>query len=343
MRAVFYATIAAPLSAGWYDPRILDSNFFIRPTSLKGLWRWWARAFAAGALYEAGCVGNFLERVHAVVADGLGLGSTGRASSYTISVEVLDPPKVDACRADLQRFKLLALGRRGEKEPALKCAVGGEFRITVEGDHKAFAAATSILAVALTLSGLGKGGRKALGSLDVVGAEESAPRGQLHELIERARRYLAVERCGAPPQLPPISAVAKEVFEVYRVNAGYQQLHNLFLRPERSSLFGGNYRAPDPLGGYAWFLGLPRSQRGTGYIADVGRRASAVFAAWHSNRHIYGGGGYVSVFLSADWPPKVVWVRKGGRKEIAIDAKALQAARRAFLGLLGRFSPQRVW
>ncbi|MEM1598020.1 MAG: type III-B CRISPR module RAMP protein Cmr1 [Pyrobaculum sp.] len=391
MKAVFYVTIASPLSVGWYDPMLLDENFYIRPTSLKGLWRWWARAFAAGALYEAGCVGgDFFKKVHELVSRDLGLGSTEQASSYTITVEVMQRPMVeDAQRANLQRFKLLSLGKRGADRPRIRYATGGSFRISVEGDHPAFSTAVSILAVALTLSGLGKGGRKGLGSLDVVKTDGHAPRGSLPEVINKVKSSLAVRRCGEPPRLPPISAVAKGVFEVYKVNVNYQTLHNLFLRSERAKLSGSNPESPDPLGGYAWFLGLPRSGKDrdtgvtTGYLISsekeegggrgsaIVRRASPVFAAWHSNKHVYGGGGYVSVFLSADWPRQIQWVRlpksqqkadaqgtthrvdehATGRHDapkptpqmIIINEDKLQEAKAKFLKLLEKFSPTRIW
>ncbi len=348
MRAEFVAEIATPASIGWYDPFLVDKNFYLRPTSIKGVWRWWARAFAAGALHEAGCTGrDFLSRVHRIVAGELGLGSTESASRYDLTVEVLEEPQIERNGTDLQRFRLLSRGKKGEDKRPVEYAVGGKFRIAVEGDGPNFTTAISILTVALTLSGIGKGGRKALGSLDIVDASGHAPsRRSLKELIDDARRRIPVERCGAPTGLPPISAVARNAFEVYSVRVDYKSLHNVFLRQERARMARRHYKAPDPLDHDAWLLGLPRTQRGTGYLADVGRRASAVLASWHGPRHIYGGGGYISIFLSSDWPPQITWKGGKGRSTtIRIDRGALDRARSTFIRFvqgLG-WNPQRIW
>ncbi|ABO08710.1 type III-B CRISPR module RAMP protein Cmr1 [Pyrobaculum calidifontis] len=348
MRAEFEVTIATPLSAGWYDPALVDRNFYIRPTEIKGVWRWWARAFAAGALYEAGCTGpDFLRRVHEIVAERLGLGSTKAASRYDLTVEVLERPRVvDSSRENLQRFRLLNLGRR-KGRPAVEYAIGGRFKIILEGDADIQLVA-SILAVALTLSGIGKGGRKALGSLDIIRVSGAAPRRPLNEIINEIRRQISVQRCGPPRELPKISAVSNEVFEVYKVNVDFHHLHNMFLRSERARMAKLYYAAPDPLNQKAWFLGLPREQKGTGYHIndiEVKRRASPIFVAWHSIQHVFGGGGYISIFLSQDWPTQLTWVGESGRKLIQINEQTLRDAKSAFLALLNQFGwkPQRVW
>jgi CRISPR-associated protein Cmr1 len=346
MRAVFELTINTPLSVGWYDPNTLDPRFYIRPTSVKGLWRWWARAVAAGVLYEAGCVRDLAKETSRAVAEDLGLGSTKAASAYRIRVEVLRPPRVEVVRrrrkSGIQRLDLIALSHDVEY------AVGGMFRLTVEGNHRAFAPAVAALALALTLSGLGKGGRKSLGVVDVLDTRGDAPRGGVRELLEAAREGVRVGKCGAAQQgLPSIPAAARGFFEVYKVAAGFPDVHNIFLRPNRARWAAGSFAAPDPMDRNAWFFGLPRrSQRGTGYMDPRGeglRRPSAVFAAAHSPRHKYGGGTYISLFLSADWPPKLKWVGESGVESIVVDERRVREARDLFLQLIQRWSPQRVW
>lgn len=379
MRAEFEVTIATPLSAGWYDPAIVDRNFYIRPTEVKGVWRWWARAFAAGALYEAGCTGpDFLRRVHEIVADKLGLGSTKAASRYDLTVEVLEEPRVDdSSNENLQRFNLLNRDRKKKQMPGVEYAIGGRFRIVLESDDD-LSLAASILAVALTLSGIGKGSRKALGSLDIVRVSGAAPSRPLKELIEEIRRQMAVPRCGRPVGLPKIAAIANGVFEVYRVIVDYRRLHNIFLRSERSRLAR---RSGDPLDHMAWFLGLPRvgkmkvgktfdkeskKEIETGYLFitdDVKRRASPVFATWHSRNHRYGygEGGYLAIFLSQDWPSKLCWVSGKEKKQsgtdkdmcddkkrgipIYINEKTLNEAKSKFIDVLSQIGwrPQRIW
>ncbi|WP_243675411.1 type III-B CRISPR module RAMP protein Cmr1 [Vulcanisaeta distributa] len=37
--------LATPLLAGSADPNKVDEDYPIRPSEVKGLWRWWARAW----------------------------------------------------------------------------------------------------------------------------------------------------------------------------------------------------------------------------------------------------------------------------------------------------------
>lgn len=356
MRAVFELTINTPLSIGWYDPDVVDTRFFIRPTSVKGVWRWWARAVVGGVLYEAGCVKGLEAETARIVANELGLGSTGAASAYRIQVRVLRAPNIrklqKRVRRGIQRLDLLALSREVEY------AEGGRFELVVEAqrpvDREKFRAAAAVLALALTLQGLGKGGRKALGVVDVLNVRDHGPRGGVRELMETARSGVKTQRCGAEPEaLPPFPVAAKNFFEVYTVSAGFPEIHNIFLRPQRARLAYGNFAGPDPMDHDAWFLGLPRSQKGTGYMpkdkeagrsaVKEARRASAVFAAAHSKSHIYGGLSYVSIFLSGDWPQQIQWVGGSGRKDIRIDDARIRGARSRFLQLIQRWNPSRVW
>mgnify|MGYP001770667745 CR=1 FL=1 len=354
MSAEFELTIATPLSVGWYDPALVDRHFYIRPTSVKGIWRWWARAFALGALFEAGCPD--LKAASDLVAKW-GFGTTGSASAYRITVEVREPPRVRAVRrrqrSGIQRLDLIALKRDVEY------AEGGRFALRVEGRGRYFDHALRILAVALTLSGVGKGSRKSLGVLDITAARGDAPREQgVRDLIEAVKREAARDAaCAGRAQraeLPPAPAVARDAFEVYSAKAGFQEVHGFFLRPNRARAASGSYSAPDPMDHMAWFFGLPRSQKGTGYMLpgeDRGsergkefRRASAIFAAAHGDRHIYGKGTYISIFLSLDWPDQLKWVGGSGTRNIRIDAVAVRKARDLFLQLVqSRWGLQRVW
>jgi len=93
----------------------------------------------------------------------------------------------------------------------------------------------------------------------------------------------------------------------------FMRVHNFFLRSERCSVLYRTPRCKDDLRHNldAWFLGLPREQRGTGYRTGVSRRASPVLLAFHNGNNWFGGGAFVSVFLSGDWPKKIEW--RGGR------------------------------
>ena len=72
----------------------------------------------------------------------------------------------------------------------------------------------------------------------------------------------------------------------------------------------------------AWFLGLPREQRGTGYTGyninnnRIERRASPMFIAVHNNFAI------ITIFKSKDWPTQIRWTQirwKGKNKPQPID------------------------
>jgi CRISPR-associated protein Cmr1 len=344
MRAEFELTIATPLSVGWYEPDIVDRNFYVRPTSVKGVWRWWARAFALGALYEAGCPD--MGRASEMVARW-GFGTTSAASRYRLTVEVLQQPRVERVakrqKRGIQRLDLIALSREVEY------AVGGRFKLVVEGESEYFDLSVRILAVALTLSGLGKGGRKSLGVLDVVSARGRAPQERdVKSLVEGVRSRIKVDCRGSKPQLPPAPAVARDVFEVYTAQADFSTVHNFFLRPNRARLLAGDYAAPDPMDRLAWFFGLPRAQRGTGYLppqqGQEVRRASAVFAAAHGRGHLYGGGTYVSIFLSDDWPRQLRWVGASGTQTLNITPSEILRARDLFVSLIQKaWRAQRIW
>jgi CRISPR-associated protein Cmr1 len=348
MRASLRVVLSSPLSAGYYDPRVLDRRFYIRPSSVKGLWKWWARAFVAGILYERGClrgrsVGPFLavpdwesaERVVRHVGETLGLGMPSFASKFTLETAVIREPWVYGASGQkyirgprgnifLHRLYLTSLGGRTEY------AVGGEFEISVEGpdDVVQFNTAVSILLTALTLGCVGKGGRKGLGCLDVV--SPGPPVGKnIGELIEYARGrlgHLIRDRCGAPGGMPPMPALTPKYSEVYEVaGISLEDLHNFFYRPHRAVKLTGTYFDEVRNRLVAWAMGLPRGQarQGTGYFSKAERRASTVMAAYHE-RHRYSAS-VVTLIKSADWPAEIEW-SGGGSARIRVDERVVEEA-----------------
>jgi CRISPR-associated protein Cmr1 len=181
----------------------------------------------------------------------------------------------------------------------------------------------------------------------VLDARGDAPSGGVKELLEAARAGVRVQRCGAAPQsLPPFPAAARGFFEVYKVSAGFPDVHNIFLRPNRARLAAGSFAAPDPMDRDAWFFGLPRSQRGTGYMDPQGgnlRRPSAVFAGGPlATPQIRGRDLHIDIPLGR-LAPKAQVGRRRRRRQHLRRREEDQGAHSRFLQLIGRWNPQRVW
>ncbi len=182
-------TLETPFLPGSADPNVVDPDWPLRPSEVKGVWRWWARALVAGALFnkgllhgesrrgmvkvptdaEAGCVSRIVGRV-------LGLGYAGSdgsmASCFRIRFERVNfnaPRNVDYGLANrLQRVRLLTLGRR-----QVQYVDRGSATMVIEShtacnlDNASIEAALHALALALRFSCFGKGGRRGLGCFSV--------------------------------------------------------------------------------------------------------------------------------------------------------------------------------
>lgn len=370
------------LYLGGYDTQFHEDDP-LRTQSLKGLWRYWLRAYIAGAMYEAGLLVCKEDKDFVCGADsksleiiakktGELLGSQESASKFRIVVSRAQANRREDGFA-AQRIRLLSMGRREEGRGRGKTSYGenvyAEIRVEKSphvkslGENEMKIAIGSLL-TALSLNGLGKGGRRGLGtfSVSVEGFEGDflvngkLDHGKLRELInetmESVRSYLKLER-GNPTEIPPIDCVTKAkidlsatlsrveapidlketpVFTVIRAKPGREknvdemviELQDFFYRPGRSRKMG--YRissadySEDPITRerLAWFLGLPRMQRGTGYIYD-GRRASAIHLAVHEREALF------TFFLSGDWPVEIDW-RGERRMSLRIDRSEVKRA-----------------
>ncbi|MCS7099859.1 MAG: hypothetical protein NZ925_05920, partial [Sulfolobales archaeon] len=120
---------ATPLLVGWYRPELPDPRG-LRATEIKGIWRWWARAFVGGALFDLGLLKGSrtkdvllaptkdeIECVAKIVGEELGLGMAmgrvSRPSKFSIVVEPLEGPTAERLKKDklgewkeAQRIKL---------------------------------------------------------------------------------------------------------------------------------------------------------------------------------------------------------------------------------------------
>jgi len=351
---------STPLLVGWYDP-LKQDVIGLRPTEIKGLWRWWARAFIAGALYDLGILKgeesnevlltptkDSVITISYLVGKVLGLGYVGRgeeseASRFTLYVEGGVKPKL--LHDKLQRITLLTIRRRVEGVD-----VGQRFRVIIRKRVSKYPEAEDlalkILILTLQLSGIGKGSRKGLGSLDILSEPPSTSKdikslikdvySSCCEVIEKYKTYVRTSpvfresECFNFPPLPLISKnsiYGVKISQILRVrNVRFEVLHNFFIRSERCRVLHNNPRCDDDIrrNYVAWFLGLPREQRSTGYIiTKVSRRASPIILSYHSNRNFFGDGGLLTILISGDWPKEITWRGVGSSKRISIDCKAI--------------------
>ncbi|MCC6022904.1 MAG: type III-B CRISPR module RAMP protein Cmr1 [Desulfurococcaceae archaeon] len=349
---------STPLLVGWYDP-LKQDVVGLRPTEIKGLWRWWARAFIAGALYDLGLLSgeegidvvlrptkDSTTTISYFVGKILGLGYVGmmgesEASRFTLYVEGSVKPTLLHDR--LQRIRLLTIKRRVEGVD-----VGQKFKIIVRRRVSKYSEAEDlaikILVLALQLSGIGKGSRRGLGSLDILSEPFSTTKNikslikdvydGCREVVERYRGYVRTSSRSKElecPNFPPLPLISKgsiygvNISQILRVkNVGFEALHNFFIRSERCRVLYGSHIRSDEIRNHlvAWFLGLPRQQRGTGYMDKISRRASPIILSYHSSKNFFGDGGLITTLVSGDWPRKLLW-RGTSSKYINIDCRAI--------------------
>jgi CRISPR-associated protein Cmr1 len=356
---------STPAAVGSHDPLKMDP-LGIRVTEIKGIWRWWARSFVAGVLYDKGYLrgkrGQDALRIpterearaiSCLVGKVLGLGYVGErgaeASRYKILAIPLGKKSQGGVNVQrLQRIKLLELGGRVEYDVGLEFEIRVSRRISTD-TAIIYEPAIKVLLVMLQLSGVGKGSRRGLGSLDIIDISDRFVPRDLRSLIESA--YSGVEKAiethgnecglrdlsgssGARDFLPPLPCVSKSmvggvyVSRIY-VSKGvsFEDIHNFFLRSERCKRLYGNPRCYDELRKMlnSWFLGLPRSQRRTGYIIrskEISRRASSILISYHSRDNFFGDGAFISFLLSEDWPSEIEWVGRGSQS-IKLDTRRI--------------------
>lgn len=314
---------ATPTLIGWYKPNLRDP-LGLRPTEIKGIWRWWARALVGGLLYDRGEISgqtgdkevkkpikDEVNKVSNIVGKDLGLGTTSSASCFKLFLETIN-------------LNLLKLGSRIQKEVI---GPGSSFRLHIEIDEREsckkimHGVALKILLVALQLSGVGKGSRKGLGSLDIKGVNGLGAKRDIGELIRDIREELCRHvgtsgSCGGSEKnwLPPFPVLSESSFRwgsnkvsvttIWRISCEsrvYQEIRDLSAE----------------LIQYSWLMGLPRSTLSMycpeGYAS---RRASSIILAHHGRGNMFGDGDFVTVMLSADWP-KGIFCNRGGEQEKA--------------------------
>ncbi len=290
-----------PLMAGWYEPQLVDP-VGLRATEIKGLWRWWARAFVGGALYDLGYLKgqhtpniylrpskDDVNRISEIIGLKLGLGYASerdsRVSRFKIYVESADSVNKkhvkDEYMRRYMRIKLLGIKEREEKIELIP--QGTSFKIHIEAspaDSSTSDIALKILIIGLQIMGVGKGARRGLGSLDILDIKGFSVEKDLAKVIDETYSEvgrIVEEKLGRSqkPQdpldiLPPMPVVSKakiknlHITRMYRIpeNVSHEQVHNFFLRAERTRVRQDYLRKQYK----AWILGLPRGVKRRGKI-----------------------------------------------------------------------------
>ncbi len=210
-------TLDTPFLPGSVDPNRVDPDWPLRPSEVKGIWRWWARALVAGALFERGLLhgrlspnvvktptGEEVSCISRIVGLNLGLGYAGernsRASCFKIIINPDDqqfslpqPAGVNLANR-LQRIKLLTLGKR-----SIEYVSRASIRLIIDEhapcklDRASIEASLSALALALRYSCFGKGGRRGLGCF---GVRAYGPYSRLFGMDDKELVNYAVESVG---------------------------------------------------------------------------------------------------------------------------------------------------
>jgi len=223
------------LLLGGYDTKFHKDDPF-RTQSIKGLWRYWLRAYIAGALYEAGKLKCKKECVAEIkyICEKTGdiLGSLNSASKFRIIVNKVSFDEKECKNINgAQRIRLLSLERREKVSHGENLYV--EIRIeesphVKKVDENEEKLALGSLLTALSLNGVGKGGRRGLGtfSIEVDGFEGGFLKGKkidynmlrelINETLDSARSYLnlGVEKVSEIPLLDCVSRLKIDLSEI---------------------------------------------------------------------------------------------------------------------------------
>lgn len=351
-----------PVLLGGYDTQWernfdgIRSSEGLRAQSLKGMWRWWARAYLAGAMWDkhkridmgtlrkiidelfgSAAEGGHASKLRLVVTDvshSTGVVSAGRPREYFLDR-----------LSRIARIKLLTLKGEGvtfARELTANVAVYLRRGAKWEEDESTFAVGALLTGVAL--SGIGKAARRGFGCFDVrirsdltgrfsrlkggwprsIEGSKTELRNLIEQTLAAAKELISEEKMwGEGGKYPPIPSLAPSrsdelnPFELYVAGEPSKKpldllniVNDFTTRPLRLRRLSKRFTEADPIirRRVDWVLGLPRTQKGTGYIPEqdfVSRRASpfvfAVHSSWLS----------ASLFVSKDWPRRIRWV--GGK------------------------------
>ena len=159
-----------PVLVGGYDTktsRLLNGTIIretLRPTSIKGVWRWWARAAVAGAALREKGIFLTLKEEDKLVSDIF--GSESNPSKFSIFVEAANEYYLRNFARNLRRIKnprFMQIGRN-----YFGIAPGSTFILNIDDrnlDDRKKQFLLSTLALSLFLDGVGKAASRGFGKL----------------------------------------------------------------------------------------------------------------------------------------------------------------------------------
>ncbi|MEM3407825.1 MAG: type III-B CRISPR module RAMP protein Cmr1 [Candidatus Aenigmatarchaeota archaeon] len=357
MFADFLLINETPVFLGGYATYYKSDNFTegLRIQSLKGLLRYWLRAYLAGAGMEIKEIKKKTCKLLGGRVDKEAFASRIQIKSRIIEEEpyIFDDKRIPRVNLLLRKRQKLDCARLLKVRLSLNERLG----INLSGNEKGLIIGS--LLTSLLLSGLGKMGRRGFGTFKIDMQEDGSGlfyndinniifnkntsdkerKEAIIRIIENTKKNIIDEK--PIKNIPPIHAIHKKYFKLIYVPIMEKpediisKLQRFTLRSERTKVILGNFRARDEITKkhLAWFLGLPRTQRSTGYIIEdkqVQRRSSPIFFSVHKDFAL------ISLFLSSDWPANLKW--KGVKEvQLPIELNAIREAYEVVFNLLKKY------
>lgn len=370
-----------PLLLGGYDgsySRTLGSRVIeegLRAQSIKGLWRWWLRAYIAGALWD---LYGYVSEQKVIKLAGKILGSPSGKEAISSSFKVRTELSYSRCDrlSNITRFprvSLLFVGRGGGyyarnlKALLSVYEVKRKDREHLLGNEERILALGSLI-TSLILSGIGKGGRRGLGCLNIrvftdatnrfkrlVNIVSSPDRREealknivleTHRVAKQVvRNHEGSEKEEDMPSIPSLGwerrcsvGGSREPFRLYVASTNKsafiiaQDIQDFCTRGRRLYKSHGSYTCKDAIveKHVAWVLGLPREQKEQKKTAH-GYSIVKNKVSRRASPFIFTAHNKwmsVSIFFSKDWPESIRW--RGGGEDTFLDIKCLDKIYEAY-------------
>ena len=295
---------STPVSIGGYDKKVqrkISTNREIvedlRTQSLRGVFRWWTRAFLSGVLFQLGFnEKNLIEAVTKLSSNIWGgvQGTTWlQVNSFVNKIEKPYDWPFRLPRNLFRNVKGFILLNKAEWSP-------------LEEDYVRLATLSVI--TSFLLGCFGKRSRKGLGCFDI--HVIWSPMRDVLEITKKVfnsdsiqdlvrytfnvAKHIVHKSYGnleSSSDLPPIPSISPGVFRIYRCHLNREPIFasNLFVSCMKDAAMKSRSHRRN------WILGLPR--RGEEGLKS--RRPSPIIFSAHKGR------GYISVFYSSDWPEQI--------------------------------------